>query len=45
MNPKDVHELIDNIIAVGWVDAKVAGIAVEIEDSIEKIRYDMPFIT
>ena len=32
VNPRDVHELIDNITAVGWVDAKVAGIAVEIED-------------
>ena len=33
VNPRDVHELIDNITAVGWVDAKVAGVAVEIEDS------------
>ena len=32
VNPRDVHELINNITAVGWVDAKVAGIAVEIED-------------
>ncbi|CAK9026065.1 Uncharacterized protein SCF082_LOCUS17338 [Durusdinium trenchii] len=33
VNPSDVHELIDNISGVGWVDSKVNGIAVEVEDS------------